>query len=417
MRKFTKCLTWLLVLSLCLGMMGLPVFAADTGLKYFFNETVADPYGNGLVAETVTDRELDATQGTHMLLGANLVSSYAPAYVWGKKHSSETTPVIVDAAGREYYLGNPISDFMNGGFYLDDYWVDGVHYYMPEGEYFYARYGEVDHFVLADTTTGEYTTAYCVDNGQNAKNGYYYNIENLEDAGYYNAYQAQKIRAIALTGYWGQPSGTGSLAAMKAALAASGEFTEAELALVTDGVAMTATQYAIWHFANANDSAENATTNAQREKMRKTIGTYWYDGGYSRMTEEQKPAADMVFKIGNYLIDMDPASVENTTANAVITKENFLTAMGVVNAVKIDGHVNNADANDENDAYTADVRFTMGVLPLAANGDDLVAQIVDENGNVLATGRIAGTLQEGEVRLEGSNGTYTFEDLTLIEGT
>ncbi len=415
MKRLTRSLAWVLALAMCFGLLAAPV-SADSNMKYLYNETTPDS-SNGLVAGEIEEVEADPAQGTHVLLGTGVYSAYSPSYVWGKKHSSETKPVVIDSAGRKYYAGDSASRFEQYGLYLDDYWVDGVHYYTPEGERTYARYGSADHFVLKDSVSGEYTTAYCVDNGQNAYNGNYYNIENLEDAGYYSDYHAKMIRAIALTGYWGQSSGTGSLEAMKNALRASGKFTEDELALVNDGVAMTATQYAIWHFANANDVISEGATNAQLEKVRKVIGIYWYDGGYSRLTDEQKPAADMVFKIGQYLISLDPESVENTTANTVITKDNFITNMGVLNAVKIDGHENNADTNDDNDAYTADVTFTMGVLPKSTDGDDLVVQIVDAENSVLAIGRISGTLQEGEVRLEGSNGTYTFKNLTLIEGT
>lgn len=409
MRKITKCLAGVLVLSLCFGMLGVPVFAADANMEYFFNPTVASDENELVAGAELEVGEIDPAQGTHKLLGESLYSAYASAFVWGKKGSGETEPALIDANGTEYWVWDAYSRFEAAGLYLDEYYVDGKHYVTPEGERQYARWATIQNFVLADSTTGEYSTAYCVDQITSTKDGHYYNIENLEDASYYNAYQAQMVRAIALSGYWGQNTGTGSLAAMKEKLAASGEFTDAELALLTDGVAMTATQYAIWYFSNASDSATDA---------RKQIGAYWYaSGSPEHMPDEHEDSVALIFKIFNYLINLDPASFENTTANAVITKDNFVTSIGVDNAVKIDGHENNADTNEDNDAYTADVTFTMGVLPSSDNGDDLVAQIVDAEGNVLATGRISGALQEGEVRLTGSNGTYTFEDMTLIEGT
>ena len=49
--------------------------------------------------------------------------------------------------------------------------------------------------------------------------------------------------------------------------------------------------------------------------------------------------------------------------------------------------------------------------------DNLVATVYDSENNLLASGRIAGVLQEGEVRLEtDGNGKFTFKNLELIEG-
>lgn len=409
MRTFTKCLAWVLALSLCLGALGIPAYAADADLNYFYNQTAANSASNELVAGAVTGIDTpDPTQGTHVLLGENLYSAYASAFVWGTKGSSETKPVLVDENGTEYWVRDAHSVFENRGFYLDEYYVDGKHFVTPEGERQYARWATVQNFVLEDTGSKNFSTAYCVDQITEAKAGYYYNIENLEDASYFNDYQAQMVRAIALSGYWGQPSGTGSVAAMKEKLAASGEFTADELALLTDGVAMTATQYALWHFSNAGDSSAD---------VRKQIGAYWYGtGDAEHLPDDKEDSVALIFKIYRYLINMDPSSVESTTANTVISKKNFVTAMGVTNADQVEGHENNADDDADNDAYTADVTFTMGVLPKSTAGDDLVAQLVDAKGNVLVKGRIAGELQENEVMLTGTNGTYTFEDLLLIEG-
>lgn len=407
MKRFTKCLTWLLVLSLCLGMFGVPVFAADTNMKYFFNPTVASAenelfvYEGSIVTEDQDPAGLDATRGTHYYVGNGNFSRYSSAHVTREGFAGEE-PVVYDSYGTPYYVGAAHSIFESRGLYLNGYYMDGQYI---EGKT-YARWDYIQTFVLADSRTGQISTVYCADQITPAEKGEYYNIQNLEDAVYYTEAQARKVRTVALNGYWGQASGTGSLAAMKAQLAASGEFTEAELALLTDGVAMTATQYAIWHYTNNTTGDKRISAYATSES-----------GGISRVSDEKQASLDVLFKVYDYLINLDPESVENTTANAVINKDNFLTSLGVTNAVLVADHTNNADEDLNNDVYTADVTFTMGVLPKDGNGDDLVAQIVDAEGNVLATGRIAGTLQDGEVQLAGSNGTYTFEDLVLTEGT
>lgn len=407
MKRFCKCLTWILVVSLCAGMLGIAVYAADTNMKYLFNPTVAAAenelfvYKGKIVTEALDPAALDASRGTHYYAGNGNFSRYSSAHVC-RTGSSGETPVVYDSYGTPYYVDAAHSVMEDRGLYVNDYYMDGKHI----EEKVYARWDYIQTFVLADSRTGQLSTAYCADQITPAVKDNYYNIQNLEDAVYYTPAQARKVRTVALNGYWGQASGMGSLASMKAKLAASGEFTDAELAMLTDGVAMTATQYAIWHYTNNNTGDKRISAYATSES-----------GGISRVSEDQKDSVDLLFKVYHYLVKLDPESVENTTANAVINKANFLTNLGVINAVLIEGHANNADANENNDAFIADVVFTMGVLPKAGNGDDLSVQIVDEAGNVLATGRIAGELQTGEVQLEGNNGTYAFKGLELIEGS
>lgn len=407
MKMVKKGLVWMLVLGICFGMLSIPVFAADTNMKYFFNPTVASGenelfvYGGSIVTEAQDPATMDSNRGTHYYVGNGNFSRYSSAHVTRTGAKGEE-PAVYDSYGTPYYV--QVKDHAGveaQGFYVDDYYMDGKHIMEKS----VARWDYIQTFVLADSRTGQVSTAYCADQVTPAKVNNYYNIQNLEDAVYYTPAQARKVRTVALNGYWGQASGIGSLAAMRAQLAASGEFTDAELALLTDGVAMTATQYAIWHYTNNNTGD-------------KRISAYYTDdnGNVGRVSEDQKDSVDLLFKVYHYLVNLDPSSVENTTANAVINKDNFLTSLGVTNAVLVADHENNTDENPDNDVYTADVTFTMGVMPLSDNGDDLVAQIVDEAGNVLATGRISGTLQEGEVQLTGTNGTYTFEDLALTEG-
>lgn len=408
MRKFTKCLTWLLILSLCIGMIGLPVFAIDGNLDYFFGyvEPNADNdlFPNSSVTEPLDPATLNSSEGTHYYAGSGNISRYASAHVCRTGEAGEE-PVVYDSYGTPYYVQYDHNTLESYGLYVNDYYMDGQHI---EGKV-YARWDAVQTFVLADARTGKLSTTYCADQitPVEVANGRYYNIENLEDAVYYTPAQAIKVRTVALNGYWGQPQGMGSLAAMEEMLLASGEFTSEELAYLSEGVAMTATQYAIWHFTN-NQTGDKRISAYYAEKL--------YSANMKRPEGEQKKDVDLLFKIYHYLVNLDPSSIENTTANTVITRDNFVTNMGVTNAVLVEGHENNADTNEDNDAYIADVTFTMGVQPKSTAGDDLVAKIVDAEGNVLAIGRIAGTLQEGETQLEGSNGTYTFKGLTLIEG-
>jgi len=88
-------------------------------------------------------------------------------------------------------------------------------------------------------------------------------------------------------------------------------------------------------------------------------------------------------------------------------------------SVKVIGkadHANNKDADDTNDAYKVDLSFALVVTPSTENGDDMIVRVIDSNGNIIASGRIAGEAKEGEKVLTAENGSYVFKDLMLIEG-
>ena len=91
-----------------------------------------------------------------------------------------------------------------------------------------------------------YGVAYCCDLVTSIKQYTMYRQVNLEDAGYYDNATAQKIRSVMLNGY---PSL--SLEEMRAELIAAG-FKGAEL--VDEGDALAATQFAVWEFANSDDT-------------------------------------------------------------------------------------------------------------------------------------------------------------------
>ena len=84
---------------------------------------------------------------------------------------------------------------------------------------------------------------------------------------------------------------------------------------------------------------------------------------------------------------------------------------------RVADHANNLDADDTNDAYLMDVSFKPAIEIAENNDDSLVMYIYDSNDNLIATGRIAGTLQDGEIQLkDNGQGYYTFEDVLMIEG-
>lgn len=162
--------------------------------------------------------------------------------------------------------------------------------------------GGAFHHRLENESQGEQTIfyAYCIDMANGAYQNHWYRIDNLEDAGYFDEDDADKIRAIVTNGYWGTASeqneageetSLGSLAKikqdMKQAITdgdlASGDLTAEEMELLvdglTEGLALNATQAAIWTYANG---AEVDTL----------LATY-KEGAAS---EEEKAAANLMYQ-------------------------------------------------------------------------------------------------------------------------
>jgi len=260
-------------------------------------------------------------------------------------------------------------------------------------------------FLLVDGE-GNIITTYCADFTTPTQDLFGYNVENLEDATYYSDEDAEQIRSIALNGYWGTTGAgeVGSLDYMKASLLASGLFTEEELEKLNDGVALTATQMAIWSCSNRMSSLE-------------FINAHYSNWGTGNVPTDKEDEVKLMFKLYDYLMKLEPTEVEKTTSNTIINADNFVKDLGITVIEKADGHENNKDKAKDNDAYVTNLSFALVVAPSTENGDDLVVKVVDAQGNELAKGRIAGNLKDGEKQLVAdSEGNYMFEGITLIEG-
>ena len=73
---------------------------------------------------------------------------------------------------------------------------------------------QAHQFVLVDKDGNEHYV-YCADFAVSPQADFRYDMENVEDAGYYDSEAAAHIRAIAQNGYWGTSEGAGSLDAVK----------------------------------------------------------------------------------------------------------------------------------------------------------------------------------------------------------
>ena len=410
----------------------------ETELDHVRSEATPDA-DNDLFIETASRVDVEAVEANppaeatdgyeYVYLGSENSSEYFAAYLFTAPQYENEKPVYT-IDGVDYYTGRAGMDKdtiennyagIHRGFKVDGLYIDGEK--VSEEEHVMI-WGAVQQFLLQNTETGELTTTYCVDQRTFAHEGFSYNIENIEDADYYDDEAAAHIRTIAQNGYWGTNEGTGSLDAMKDMMRNAKDedgnalFTEEEIALLNDGVAMTATQYAIWNYSNEGDNVKYLNVNYihSGEDMSEEVLSY---GKMGDVPEEKKPAADLIFKLSNYLIHMEPEVIEEpTTANTVITAENAVKEMSVTVVEKAEDHVNNQDDDTDNDAYVTDLSFALVVTPSTENGDDMIVKIVS-NGKVIKEARIAGNAREGETleTLEADeNGNYTIKNITLIEG-
>ena len=341
----------------------------------------------------------------YMYIGSNIYSKYSAAFAYKKPTADmpAETPAYQDDK-RAFYVGAAHNRFTNKSYnllvsnmFLEDETIKSE----DTGSKFLARWDDVQQFVLRDRS-GKTLTAYCGDKNTGAHAGFNYNLYNLEDATYYSNEEARKIRAIAEHAYWGTEEGLGSLVAIKEELKSKGILTEDELARFTEGMAMTATQYAIWKNSNVMDQVE-------------------FFNAYSKTTYPAKEAnqedVELIFKYYRYLVKLQPkATLEmKSTQKMVINENNFLEKVTISVKEKPADHQDNLDDNDKNDAYLVDISFKLGVQP--NDGDSLVMRITC-GGETVATGRIAGTSTDPTetVLKADDDGVFTFENIVMNEG-
>lgn len=274
------------------------------------------------------------------------------------------------------------------------------------------EYCDVVQFELTSSSTGVKHTAYCADLNTGTENGWWYTMENVEDANYVSEADAAHIKAIAANGYWGTAEGTGSLTQMKQMLKAAldqdpealGGLTGEDIDGLTAGEAQTATQMAIWMFGN-HYTDRNVTFTASNCN---NSGDGSADVDPSG---EDLAAWNRINQISAYLSGLPAGETENL----IFSADTFLSSVGITVGGRVEGHENNADTDDTNDAYHVDLTFALEVT--VDENDDLIVKVLDGSGTVLRTVRLAGddTGTGYGTILPDENGTYTIAGLTLVE--
>ena len=272
-----------------------------------------------------------------------------------------------------------------------------------------------------------YYYAYCIDNDTEALGGAWYRISNLEDSDYYpDPANSDKLRAVAMNGYWGQESGMGSYTEMRdkilAHYGADAEITVEDkdgnpvtytvgevLEIMTEADALTMTQAAIWSYSNGALATKDGVDG------KSVLGVYSVIKPKSNLADVDRiynTKRDALLKAGYEWLISVPAmpAPESTT---VINEDHFIEDTSLVVGDKVE------TVDGENDVYDVAINFALGFTP--GTEDNLIIQLkYTDNNNEEQTveRRLAGEKAEGEEleRLEADeNGRYTIGGLNLAE--
>lgn len=274
---------------------------------------------------------------------------------------------------------------------------------------------------------------YCVDFSTDATLGQGYTKVNLEDAadeehGYYTEAEAAKLRAIInngfiFDGYCGENSNnydeTGAPAARYEANKDSVGALKAQLlnSLGSDG-----------KLHNSNVTADIINNLSWEEAAVATQMAIWSVA--NRIPLEDGETA--VFSTGNaninalcaYLLTLseDATNADGSSKESqILSEDRFIDNMDIIIGSMVDGNTANSDDDHNNDVYNVDLKFSLKVTPGA--NDDLIVKVLNSEGQVVKTARIAGDGSADEFgcakRETGSDGStyYVLEDLQLAENS
>lgn len=271
---------------------------------------------------------------------------------------------------------------------------------------------------------------YCVDKTTGIRTSFDYRMVNLEDAveeNYYTKEEANHLRAIMNNGYdWKSDdpatrdlqqatelidritSKKNTLTESVSQLAPDSDEAKAaqkeldllnkiNLTNLTQTQAASATNMAIWHYGNRIEIpegealyVETADKNVQAlYEWLITLSEEATEDNQTTIINEDKFIDDMVLIIG------DKADTSNAPASGGVDY--------------------NGDDDDTNDVYNVAVKFSMVVMPNPLD-DNLLVSVLDSEGNVLKTVRIAGETTGSETKIEAENGYYMIEGIPLQEG-
>ena len=278
----------------------------------------------------------------------------------------------------------------------------------------------VTQFKLSNDA-GKTFYAMCVDLSTYTQSGYFYDIEDITNQSYYQtdegsdvAESAEKIRTIALNGFWGTPEGIGSMAEVKSLLTeylkAQGK-SESEIKGIvdslTEGQALAATQAALWEYGAKDGSDQinenNLVTNGWDSKWN------YRKNGWEYTKNEDYTNTEYLYKA--LLAEANNPEQETAENEGV----EFLDAADVTSG-SITLKEKTYDSPDGPDTYNTDISFSLAIEPRKLNGDLVVNVIVD--GREVESYRLTDSdvlLPFGRIE-PNADGSYTIENVELKEG-
>jgi len=259
--------------------------------------------------------------------------------------------------------------------------------------------------------------AMCIDFNTGIQTGHLYNIEDIRDATYLQQSgeetisAAEKIRSVALNGYWGTESGVGSLEDVQTFLTAYLEGLDANndnkadlsaqdvqniVNALTPGQAQAATQAALWMFGNKDGSKPVNTTDL--------------------VSGDDKTDETMVKHLFNALLDSanDPSSKLNEDEGVEFLDAEDITATSIVVKEKV-ASADDASNTSGKNVYNTDLNFTLGIEPTKLFGD-LKVTVYDNNGKEVKTVVLASKDKTIFGLKPDDNGMYTIPDIEIAEG-
>lgn len=288
-----------------------------------------------------------------------------------------------------------------------------------DGKWTHVGYGLYSDFVLTDSEGTAHSAkqfaimdgdtiryVYCVEMGAGIAEGTFYSSTEYTEDNDNKAPWAgasgtvEQLRSVALNGYWGTESGLGSLAAVKDLMIRNGLEKEAENLSV--GMAVAATQAAIWEFGS--------------EKGVEFDGQFvTYDDERGKAPTEADQAT--IVALRDLLVKL--ANDKNGAGVAEVIDASDITGASITLESKATDDAGNVKTDEAgNELYKSDLSFKLEVSTSSLNGD-LLLEIIDENGREIAKHRLVGEnsnwLSFAKITPD-ENGVYTIEDVELAEG-
>lgn len=260
------------------------------------------------------------------------------------------------------------------------------------------------------SSDGKVYYALCIDFNTTIKNGHLYDIADITSEDYYqqsgslDIASAEKIRSVALNGYWGTTSDVGSMEDVQEFLTeyltGTRGMTDAEAKKIVDsltpGQALAATQAALWKFGNKdkNNTVNENNLVPNNNGVDETNTKYLFD---ALLAAANDPNATLEADEGVEFLDAEDITAGAITINSVVIPENADTAAPAV--------------------YNTDLSFTLGIEPSKLNGDLIVT--VNVGGEEVKKVRLAGAdnplLPMGRI-VKNEDGSYTIPDVEIAEG-